>query len=62
MDLTNEVYFLVLQKLKEKAIELEKLIDQSRNSGSIDKNESDFKSSSGNLSCLEKDLIKVDFI
>ena len=52
MDLSADLYFLILQKLKEKAIQLEMLI--------IDKNKSRNEWVEGNdgLSCLEKDLIK----
>ena len=49
VDLRADLYFLILQKLKEKAIELEKLIDKkNRNTNE----------GSDSLHCLEKDLIK----
>ena len=53
MDLNSDTYFLILQKLKEKAVELEKLIDKRRNIKEWGKTEE------SNLSFLEKDLIKV---
>ena len=50
VDLNADLYFLILQKLKEKAIELEKLIDKkSRNEDGGTGNE---------FQILEKDLIK----
>ena len=53
MDLRADVYFLILQTLKEKAIELEKLID--KKSRNIDE---EGETGSYGFHSLEKDLIK----
>ena len=52
VDLRADLYFLILQKLKEKAIELEKLIDKKS------RNTNEGVGGSDSLHCLEKDLIK----
>ena len=52
VDLRADLYFLILQKLKEKAIELEKLIDKKS------RNTNECVGDSDSLHCLEKDLIK----
>ena len=52
VDLRADLYFLILQKLKEKAIELEKLIDKKS------RNTNEWVGGSDSLHCLEKDLIK----
>ena len=55
VDLTNDLYFLILQKLKEKAIELEKLIDKKSSDGHSSNGTVD----EGNAGGLEKDMIKA---
>ena len=53
MDLSADLYFLILQKLKEKAIELETLIINKKS-----RNNNEGVACNDGLSCLEKDLIK----
>ena len=53
MDLSADLYFLILQKLKEKAIQLEMLIIDKKSRKSNDGLEGN-----DGLSCLERDLIK----
>ena len=55
VDLTNDLYFLILQKLKEKAIELEKLIDKKSSDGQSSDGTVDEENAGG----LEKDMIKA---
>ena len=50
VDLNADLYFLILQKLKEKAIELEKLIDK--------KSRNEDRGTGNEFQILEKDLIK----
>ena len=57
MDLTNDLYFLILQKLKEKAIELEKLIDKKSSDGHS--SNGTVTVDEGNAGGLEKDMIKA---
>ena len=52
MDLSTEHYFTILQNLKEKAIDLEKMID--KKSSLIGKEDEE-----NSIEILEKDLIKV---
>ena len=53
MDLSADLYFLILKKLKEKAIELETLIINKKS-----RNNNEGAACNDGLSCLEKDLIK----
>ena len=53
MDLSADLYFLILQKLKEKAIQLEMLIIDKKS-----RNSNDGVQGNDGLSCLERDLIK----
>ena len=55
VDLTNDHYFLILQKLKERALELEQQLEK-RNSQISQGTESN------NLLNLEKDLIKAGLL